>query len=251
MRGAQHLCSQVQHVWTGFGVQCPYYSVWVRLEYWSFGAMLQFEQCATSSSCANLENLLQTDAIGPVTSLRNLQFMTGFLGLRIDRRLWRMTSAVWGFWHSEPKKLLKKCDIWLDLIEVWPSRNWSKRLVSLTDPFMWFCSMIWRWDISMQSLFWDSFPWYCTELHIAYCAAIPHWEKPPYSPDLTPRDFWLFSTLKMGLKGTHFANIEEIKLNAVAKPWKISKETFCRCFQQWQDRWSKCVSAQGSYFEGD
>jgi len=34
-------------------------------------------------------------------------------------------------------------------------------------------------------------------------------------------------------------------------PRKIPKEAFCRCFQQWQDRWSKCVCAQGSYFEGD
>jgi len=49
----------------------------------------------------------------------------------------------------------------------------------------------------------------------------------------------------------------------VSQPWKTSnatielreipKEAFRRCFQQWQDRWSKCVCvcAQGSYFESD
>jgi hypothetical protein len=35
--------------------------------------------------------------------------------------------------------------------------------------------------------------------------------QPPYSPDLAPSDFWLFPTLKMGLKGTHFATMEAIK----------------------------------------
>ena len=73
--------------------------------------------------------------------------------------------------------------------------------------------------------------------------------QPPYSPDLAPSDFWLLYTLKMGLRGR------------VSQPWKTSnattelrkipKETFRRCFQQWQDRWSKCVCAQVSYFEGD
>jgi hypothetical protein len=32
---------------------------------------------------------------------------------------------------------------------------------------------------------------------------------------------------------------------------KIPKEAFRLCFQQRQDRWSKCVCAQGSYFESD
>jgi hypothetical protein len=72
-----------------------------------------------------------------------------------------------------------------------------------------------------------------------------------YSPDLTPNDFWLFPTLKIGLKGTCFATMEDIKSNATAELWKIPKEAFCRCFQQWQDRWNECMCAQGSYLEGD
>ncbi|KDR15316.1 hypothetical protein L798_10885 [Zootermopsis nevadensis] len=41
--------------------------------------------------------------------------------------------------------------------------------------------------------------------------------------------------------------------NATADLRKIPNEAFRRCFQKWQDRWSKCVCvcAQGSYFEGD
>jgi hypothetical protein len=72
-----------------------------------------------------------------------------------------------------------------------------------------------------------------------------------YSTGLAPSDFWLFPTLKMGLKGMRFATMEDIKSNVMAKHRKIPKEAFRQCFQQWPDRWSKCVCAQGSYFEGD
>jgi hypothetical protein len=62
---------------------------------------------------------------------------------------------------------------------------------------------------------------------------IPVITKPPYSPDLPQGDFWLFPTLKTGLKGTHFPTMEEV--NAAAELRKIPKEAFSRCFQQRQD----------------
>ena len=76
------------------------------------------------------------------------------------------------------------------------------------------------------------------ELHRASIAVIT---QPPYSPDLVPSHFWLFPTLKMGHKGTRFATMEDIKSNTTAELRKIPKEAFRRCFQQWQDRWGKCV----------
>jgi hypothetical protein len=75
--------------------------------------------------------------------------------------------------------------------------------------------------------------------------------QPPYSLDLTPSDFWLFRILKVGLKGTCSATMEAIKSNAMVELRKIQKEAFRRCFQQWKDRWSKCVWAQWFYFVGD
>jgi len=42
-----------------------------------------------------------------------------------------------------------------------------------------------------------------SELHRA---SIPVIAQPPYSLDLAPSDFWLFSTLKMCLKGDAFRN---------------------------------------------
>jgi hypothetical protein len=41
--------------------------------------------------------------------------------------------------------------------------------------------------------------------------SIPFITQPPYSPDLVPIDFWPFPTLKMGLKGTRFATMEDIE----------------------------------------
>ena len=81
--------------------------------------------------------------------------------------------------------------------------------------------------------------------------SIPVITQPPYSPDLAPSNFWLFPSLKIGLKGPRFATMEHIEWNSTAELQKIPKEAFRRCFQQWQDRWIKCVRVQGSYFEGN
>jgi hypothetical protein len=39
--------------------------------------------------------------------------------------------------------------------------------------------------------------------------------------------------------------------NATAQLDMIPQEAFHKCFQQWQDRWKKCVQYQGDYIEGD
>ena len=57
--------------------------------------------------------------------------------------------------------------------------------------------------------------------------------QPPYSPNLAPSDFWLFHTLKIGIKGTRFATTGDIESNSTAELRKIPKEAFRRCFQQW------------------
>ena len=80
---------------------------------------------------------------------------------------------------------------------------------------------------------------------------IPVVRHPPYSPDMAPCDFWLFLKLKTPLKGSRFETREEIMRNATATLNTIPKEDFQSCFQQWKDRWAKCVQAQGAYFEGD
>ena len=57
----------------------------------------------------------------------------------------------------------------------------------------------------------------------------------PYSPDLVPCDFWLFSKLKSPLKGKKFQTMNEIQENDKAT----------------DGDWQNCVRSQGAYFEGD
>jgi hypothetical protein len=55
---------------------------------------------------------------------------------------------------------------------------------------------------------------------------VPH---ASYSSDLAPRDFWLFPTLKMGLRGRRFATVDYIKGNADARLRAIKKD-FHQCY---------------------
>ena len=73
--------------------------------------------------------------------------------------------------------------------------------------------------------------------------------KAPYSPDLAPCDFWLFTKLRTILKGRRFQSTEDMK-KSMEELGSIP-EKFKRCFEKWQKRWEKCVYRQGEYFEGD
>jgi hypothetical protein len=72
-----------------------------------------------------------------------------------------------------------------------------------------------------------------------------------YSPDLAPCDFWLFPKLKTGLRSHRFATVDDIKENTEVGLRAIKKDDFKECFKAWEDRWNKCVCAEGRYFEGD
>jgi hypothetical protein len=64
-------------------------------------------------------------------------------------------------------------------------------------------------------------------------------------------DFWLFSKLKMLLKGRRFRTANEIKKNATRQLIAIPKKEFSDGFEKRKERWDKCVRSQGEYFEGD
>jgi hypothetical protein len=78
---------------------------------------------------------------------------------------------------------------------------------------------------------------------------LPH---TPYSPDLSPCDFFSVSTtdIKM-LKGRRHENIEAIHAAATMELTGIPKETFTSCFQDLQKRWQQCIDCGGNYFDGD
>lgn len=75
--------------------------------------------------------------------------------------------------------------------------------------------------------------------------------QPPYSPDLAPCDFWLFSKLKRPLRGHRFETIEEIQRESLKELKAIPEKDFAACFEDWKKRWHKCIASGGDYFEGD
>jgi len=77
---------------------------------------------------------------------------------------------------------------------------------------------------------------------------LPH---SPYSPDLAPCDFFLFPKLKTHLKGHHFGTVENIQAAATRALNNISSEDFLHCYEEWQQRWNRCIRSHGAYFEGD
>ena len=76
-------------------------------------------------------------------------------------------------------------------------------------------------------------------------------EQPPNSPDLAPRNFFLFSKLKEIIKETCFQDSEAIKTAVTRELRAIPMESFQECVEAWQRRLEKCIQAQGDYFEGD
>ena len=69
---------------------------------------------------------------------------------------------------------------------------------------------------------------------------------PPYSPDLSPCDCWLFSMLKKHLPGKNFDTRLEIGF-AIHKYLKeIPEEEYKKTFYCWIERLKRCIQAKGS-----
>lgn len=74
---------------------------------------------------------------------------------------------------------------------------------------------------------------------------IPH---PPYSPDLSPSDYYLFSSMKSYFSGNKFSNRNDVA--ASVNQWIDSKDEnfFATGINMLPTRWRKCVEADGDYF---
>ena len=73
---------------------------------------------------------------------------------------------------------------------------------------------------------------------------VPH---RPYSPDLAPCDFWLFPKLK----GCRYETIEEMKEAVTKVIGTLTQEDFHGALQKLLERYNKCITSGGDYFEGD
>ena len=74
---------------------------------------------------------------------------------------------------------------------------------------------------------------------------------PPYSPDLSPCDFFLFQRLKKMLSGKKKYNSRSSLGSAIYQCLQqIPKEDYLSAFCDWVKRLQICVSVKGEYFEG-
>ena len=109
------------------------------------------------------------------------------------------------------------------------------------------------WGNQIWMLHHDNAPAHASFLIRSYLAkhqtsVVPH---PPYSPDLTQADFFLFPKLKTTLKWCRFKTIDEIKENAIRELRAVTESAFQEAFQQWKKHWEGCIASRGDYFEGD
>jgi hypothetical protein len=72
---------------------------------------------------------------------------------------------------------------------------------------------------------------------------------PPYSPDLSLPEYFLFPKLKMKLKGLHFAGAAEIQEAVINELKKVQKEELSAAFQKLYNHAKGCIYANGAYFE--
>jgi len=72
---------------------------------------------------------------------------------------------------------------------------------------------------------------------------------PPYSPGLSPPNYFLFPKLKKKLKGLHFVDVAEIQEAVTDELKKVQKEEFSAAFQKLYNRAKACIYANGAYFE--
>ncbi|EFN60286.1 hypothetical protein EAG_04365, partial [Camponotus floridanus] len=65
--------------------------------------------------------------------------------------------------------------------------------------------------------------------------------QPPYSPDLSPCDFFLFPRLKTHLKGHQFDTTENVKAAGTDQLKAIRVSEFQHCYEDWKQCLRRCV----------
>lgn len=84
------------------------------------------------------------------------------------------------------------------------------------------------------------------KLHELGFELLPH---PPYSPDLAPSDFFLFSDLKRMLAGKKFKADEEVIAETEAYFEAKDKSYYKNGIEKLEDRYNRCIALDGNYVE--
>jgi transposase len=84
------------------------------------------------------------------------------------------------------------------------------------------------------------------KLEKPHTARAPH---PPYSPDISPCDFWLFGILKQKMTERVFQSEEQI-LAAITESWnELTFEDIQKIFYNWMERLIWVIANSGEYYQ--
>jgi hypothetical protein len=72
---------------------------------------------------------------------------------------------------------------------------------------------------------------------------------PPYSPDLFPRDYWLFSRVKEHFWGKKFQSEDDINNAVTASLKRPTTDKNRAAIDRLPRTWEKCVDSAGGYIE--
>jgi transposase len=72
---------------------------------------------------------------------------------------------------------------------------------------------------------------------------------PPYSPDLAPCDYWLFSRVKKHLRGKRFQSEDDINTAVTASLKRPTTDEYRASIDRLPRRWEKCVDSAGAYIQ--
>uniref|UniRef100_A0A914DW87 Transposase n=1 Tax=Acrobeloides nanus TaxID=290746 RepID=A0A914DW87_9BILA len=76
-----------------------------------------------------------------------------------------------------------------------------------------------------------------------------HLEHPPYSPDLSPSDFYLFRSLEHWLRGKKFRTTKEMRQSLTEFFDSKDREWYRRGIHQLEEQWKKVIKSGGEYFD--
>ncbi|CAB3248177.1 unnamed protein product [Arctia plantaginis] len=72
-------------------------------------------------------------------------------------------------------------------------------------------------------------------------------DHPPYSPDLSPSDYYLFPKLKANLNGLKLSSKEEVVTNVNEVLYKLHGVACNKAIDSLERRWKRCIEFRGEY----
>ena len=100
--------------------------------------------------------------------------------------------------------------------------------------------------VSLQSSQWENADSPQSKLDLLEFQCLKH---SPYSPDLAPMDFAVFTYTKSFLRGMRFDNLSELRQAVMNVIFHMKTDQFVQIFDDWVRRHKKYVELNGDYVE--